>query len=167
MAHVTYKYSIDVNQALVRYLWYVEYSKRAVDENVAAIIEGVLVNRRGEWFDQGSDEIKVVVCFGGEWSVVRALQFHTGFGVILPMYGIKAASSQPTKFQGSENSSSLVGIYGRYGGVIDSLGFPFASVELVLSTTGRSCFSSTVDAIDMDKEQSGDSYVELNNVEFS
>ena len=60
--------------------------------------------------------------------VVNAVQFHLASGHISPRYGIPACAENPTTFAG-EKGSQLVGVYGRFGGVIDSLGFRFATVD--------------------------------------
>ena len=76
----------------------------------------------------GDEICKVVVWSDG--IVANAVQIHTQLGIVSPMYGIPPHGSKPQEFQAPEGGSShLVGFYGRFGAVIDSLGFTFASFE--------------------------------------
>lgn len=61
-------------------------------------------------------------------TLANAVQFHTSSGHISPMYGTPHHEAKATTFGGREGSH-LVGIYGRFGGVIDSLGFTFAHLK--------------------------------------
>ena len=71
---------------------------------------------------------KVVVWSDG--MVANAVQFYTRFGYISPLYGMEVDNSKSTTFQAPEGTDSqLVGVYGRFGGIIDSLDFAFASLE--------------------------------------
>lgn len=77
------------------------------------------------------------------WStgIVRAVQFHTKCGIISPLFGSPTGDSVMTEFRApAEEDAELVGVHGRYGGVIDKLGFSFAKVnhqqeELAVPTT--------------------------------
>lgn len=63
------------------------------------------------------------------WSddrVANAVQFYTAMGVVSPMYGSPEANCKVTVFEGKDDNCTLVGVYGRYGGVLDAVGFAFA-----------------------------------------
>ncbi|CAB9519546.1 expressed unknown protein [Seminavis robusta] len=77
-----------------------------------------------------NDEISKVVVWSDD-KYVTAIQFYTMAGIVSPMYGIpkdknsKDKNSVETTFEGGPGSR-LVGIHGRFAGVIDKLGFTFA-----------------------------------------
>jgi len=83
----------------------------------------------------GDEIFKAVVW--SEGMVVNALQFHTKLGYLSPVFGIPRDNAKTTEV-GGEESASLVGIYGRFGAVIDSLGFTFASVATAPTMIGSS-----------------------------
>lgn len=68
--------------------------------------------------------IKVVVWTDGIFA--NAVQFHTDTGIISQRYGICNTRSKAYAFKG-EQGAHLAGVYGRFGGLIDSLGFTFAT----------------------------------------
>merc|ERR1712183_1011047 len=61
--------------------------------------------------------------------IVNAIRFVMKSGTISQIYGRPAGSYK--SFEGKNEKSQLVGIHGRYGGIIDSLGFTFASTEVI------------------------------------
>lgn len=73
--------------------------------------------------------VKAVVHTDGKRA--NAVQFHTRSGIISPMYGIASSGSQlkAVEFSGDK----LVGVYGRFGDAMDSLGFAFASTSSTIS----------------------------------
>jgi hypothetical protein len=75
--------------------------------------------------DPGDEIVKAVVWTDG--IIANAVEFHTQMGNVSPIYGIPKDGSKAVEFQGGPGSK-LVGIYGRFGQVIDSLGFTFASL---------------------------------------
>lgn len=72
------------------------------------------------------DQIVKVVVWNGE-RVVTAVQFYTRRGLISPLYGFHGANDKETVFEGKTSDSHLAGVHGRFGGVIDKLGFTFVS----------------------------------------
>mmetsp|Transcript_30448 Transcript_30448/g.37052 ORF Transcript_30448/g.37052 Transcript_30448/m.37052 type:complete len:190 (-) Transcript_30448:186-755(-) len=82
-------------------------------------------NKTFTFYATASDPIAKVNVWSDE-RVAKAVQFETRNGVISPMYGITEAGETLTVFQGG-NDAHLVGIHGRFGGLIDMLGFTFAS----------------------------------------
>lgn len=82
-------------------------------------------------FDIGSlDTIAKIVVWANRY--VNAIQVHMESGIISPMYGVPGDEALETEYFGGKDSQ-FVGIYGRYGGVMDSIGFRFWS-----SLTGES-----------------------------
>jgi hypothetical protein len=62
--------------------------------------------------------------------LANAVQFYTKAGIESPLYGIPKDDGKRVVFGGGEHqegSGHLVGVYGRFGGVIHSLGFKFRS----------------------------------------
>jgi len=68
----------------------------------------------------GSQIVKVLVWRSGP--VIGAIQCFTNQGEQSPIMGVRRDGVEPVAYEGH----ALVGMYGRYGGVIDNIGFRFA-----------------------------------------
>jgi Jacalin-like lectin domain len=77
-------------------------------------------------FPLGKDDQIVRVVVWSDGVLANAVQFHTEAGIISAMYGMPGPDATSSEFQGH----TLVGVYGRFGVVIDKLGFSFATTVL-------------------------------------
>lgn len=75
--------------------------------------------------DPNDEIVKIVVWTEG--TLANAVCFHTRMGLISQTYGIPKDGTETVEFHGGKGRR-LVGVYGRFGYVIDSLGFTFASI---------------------------------------
>jgi hypothetical protein len=75
--------------------------------------------------------VKVVVWSHGTY--VNAIQVHTAYGNVSPLFGTHNESAKSVEFKG-QAGEQLVGMYGKYGGVIDSVGFSFGSRDSIPGT---------------------------------
>jgi hypothetical protein len=75
--------------------------------------------------------VKVVVWSHGTY--VNAIQCHTAYGNVSPLFGTHKENAKSVEFKG-QAGEQLVGMYGKYGGVIDSVGFSFRSRDLIPGT---------------------------------
>ena len=78
--------------------------------------------------DLPPDDVIEKVVVWADHRLANAVQFHLASGHVSQMYGIPAPGAKETVF-GGEEGTQLSGVYGRFGGVIDSLGFSFAKTE--------------------------------------
>jgi hypothetical protein len=93
--------------------------------------------------DIGPDESIVKIKVWTNDEIVNAVQFHMNNGRISPMYGTgwNCNGKEPSTLLEGTDDSIVVGFHGRYAGVIESLGFSFATFESTTpSTIGGSDF---------------------------
>lgn len=109
------------------YLMFNDKDQRTLGKNVVfgGFALGAGGNNHTFFFDLAPhDTISKVVVWADNY-LANAVQFHLISGHTSPMFGIPVSDAKPTTFCGGAGSQ-LVGIYGRYGGAINSLGFSFA-----------------------------------------
>eukprot|EP00534_Pseudo-nitzschia_fraudulenta_P014246 CAMPEP_0201248244 /NCGR_PEP_ID=MMETSP0852-20130820/56057_1 /ASSEMBLY_ACC=CAM_ASM_000632 /TAXON_ID=183588 /ORGANISM="Pseudo-nitzschia fraudulenta, Strain WWA7" /LENGTH=93 /DNA_ID=CAMNT_0047546933 /DNA_START=5 /DNA_END=286 /DNA_ORIENTATION=+ len=62
-------------------------------------------------------------------TLVNALRFRFDSGEITETYGMPLSCEPTASFEGKCPGSILVGIHGRFSGVLDKLGFSFSTAE--------------------------------------
>ena len=80
-------------------------------------------------FEIDADDSIVRIDVWASDDLVNAVQFYLKSGLVSELYGAPYIyGSKLTSFVGKNPDSKLVGVHGRFGGVIDKLGFNFASL---------------------------------------
>ena len=99
-------------------------------------------NSSGYNFEVDADDSIVRIDVWASDDFVNALQFHLKSGLVSELYGTPYIfGSELTSFEGKNPNSKLVGVHGRFSGVIDKLGFTFAAIV----PNGNNCFPCIVD----------------------
>ena len=94
-------------------------------------------------FEVGPDDKITKVVVWADKICAHALQIHTKNGIISELYGFPNEDSKPHEFYGGHaikdgDDIQIVGVHGRVGGLLDSLGFTFGTV-----VTPKSSFDFT------------------------
>jgi hypothetical protein len=128
-------------------IW-IDFRCPTTDSPANVIFHGYPVHKQGNkifTFKLRPDDKLVKAVVWSDGVLANAVQFHTESGIVSPMIGMPARGAQVTKFQGG-CGSELVGVHGRFGGVIDKLGFSFATVsEIPIVVVGSLWTSDTAD----------------------
>ena len=85
-------------------------------------------NHRMQFVIAPHDSVQKVLLWA-DTVCVHAIQFHTQSGMVSPMFGIPSQDGiEPTEFVLDEPNETIVGLFGRFGGIVDKLGLTTGQV---------------------------------------